>query len=99
MSNISTPKKRTSFRSTDFTPYAFDAFGNITNSNDVDLMRGNKLSKMSTFEESTGFKKIRELQYFLPYSTVNKTVLENYGDAHYYYYYRLCYYYLMALSI
>jgi len=81
----STPKKRKEFRST---PYTFDAFGKITNFNDVNLMRGNKLSKMSTFEESTGFKKIRKLQYFLPYSTVNKKVLEKYGDAHYYYYYR-----------
>ena len=81
----STPEKWNSFRST---PYTFDAFGKITNFNDVDLMRGNKLSKMSTFEESTGFKKIRKLQYFLPYSTVNKKVLEKYGDAHYYYYYR-----------
>lgn len=80
-----TPQKRNDLRSYN---YNVNENGQIINFNDVDLMRANKSTKILSFDEITGFKNNRELQYFLPYSSYNMNLMEKYGDASFYYYYR-----------
>jgi len=81
-----TPQKRRNFHSI---VYEYNDSGMITNFNDGDLMRSNKSSNMLKFDEKSGLKHGRILQYFLPYSMNNMNVLEKYGDMSFYYYYRL----------
>ena len=81
-----TPQKRRNFNSI---VYQHDDSGMITNFNNGDLMRSNKSSNMLKFDEKSGLKNGRILQYFLPYSMNNMNVLEKYGDMSFYYYYRL----------